>query len=174
MSGYVLQWHGEQSEVVFMPTRGTRQGCKFGLVLYRIAVEEVFETLVASWKWAPKPCSLGHSIGQEHIVPDLNHVNAIHLLLFADDIYVLTTTWRKALKQLEAVQERLRMIEMVIAKHKTEMACMSGPIVVPPLGAWGGMHVGGPETTMVVFGAGFTINHTFATAWETTPLRAMK
>eukprot|EP00971_Amphidinium_carterae_P323786 6434867-Amphidinium_carterae.1 len=40
MSGYVLQWHGEQSEVVFMPTRGTRQGCKLGPVLYRIVVEE--------------------------------------------------------------------------------------------------------------------------------------
>eukprot|EP00971_Amphidinium_carterae_P148859 2951003-Amphidinium_carterae.1 len=51
---------------------------------------------------------------------------------------------------------------------------MSGPIVVPPLGTWGGMHVGGPETVMVVLGAGFTINHTFATAWATTPLRAMK
>eukprot|EP00971_Amphidinium_carterae_P338392 6475694-Amphidinium_carterae.1 len=78
MSGFVMQWHGEQSEVVFMPTRGTRQGCKLGPMLYRIVVEEVLEPLVASWKWAPKPSFASFTIGEEHFGPDLNLGRAIH------------------------------------------------------------------------------------------------
>eukprot|EP00971_Amphidinium_carterae_P248846 4939457-Amphidinium_carterae.1 len=54
---------------------------------------------------------------------------------------------------------------MGIAKHKTEVVCMSSPTVVPPSGTWGGVKVGGPEAVMVVLGAGITIDHSLIFSW---------
>eukprot|EP00971_Amphidinium_carterae_P065847 1304840-Amphidinium_carterae.3 len=148
MLGYVLQWHGEQSEVVVVSTRGTRQRCKLGPVLYRIVVEEVLQPFVASW--IPGP---GSGL--------LNFLRLVTLL--GKNILGLTSIIIESCQRHSFTLERLHMIEMVIAKHKTEMVCMSGPIVVPPLRTWGGMHARGPETVMVVLDAGAagSFNHWF-------------
>eukprot|EP00971_Amphidinium_carterae_P330724 6463897-Amphidinium_carterae.1 len=87
-SGFVSEWEGVQGECVFVPTRGTRQGCKLGPLLYKIFVEHLLRPITASWKWAPKPTSTRFEcIGVETFGPDENFPDLYHILLYADDIY---------------------------------------------------------------------------------------
>eukprot|EP00971_Amphidinium_carterae_P036600 719481-Amphidinium_carterae.1 len=98
-------------------------------------------------------------ICEECFGPNQNASDAIHLL-FADDIFVLTTSWHRALSQLSVIRSRLvsEHCQMDIAIPKTEIICMSGPLTTPNGVDWGGMKVGGPVTVMVVLGAEFTLN----------------
>eukprot|EP00971_Amphidinium_carterae_P104772 2074797-Amphidinium_carterae.1 len=54
IAGFQLEWEHKMGTGIFMPTRGTRRGCKMGPALYKIFIEDLLEPLAASWKWAPR------------------------------------------------------------------------------------------------------------------------
>eukprot|EP00971_Amphidinium_carterae_P331151 6464548-Amphidinium_carterae.1 len=152
-SGFVLVWEGTRSKHVFQPTSGTRQGCKLGPILYRTFSEYLLEPIAASWKWAPvstKPAV--ECIGSETYGPNGNALGTIHLLLYADDIFVLTTHWSKTLVAVGMVRKRFLNVQMDIALHKTQIICMQGPCVVPFANEVEVERVGGPDDIMVVLG----------------------
>eukprot|EP00971_Amphidinium_carterae_P050513 994729-Amphidinium_carterae.1 len=70
-------------------------------MLYRVLLEEVVNPLSANWLWSPWPTDASKScLGCELHGPNQNGRDAVHILLFADDGYILDVNWTRVLRGL--------------------------------------------------------------------------
>eukprot|EP00971_Amphidinium_carterae_P113761 2254008-Amphidinium_carterae.2 len=124
IAGFRMEYDGTRSQLVLVPTRGVRQGCRFGPVLFRLVLEDVLEPLSASWHWGPRSLNKGRPVlGTEVFGPCANTDAKLHLLVFADDIYIVLSTWFEAVPAIQRLQNALHTEGLELALPKTEILC---------------------------------------------------
>eukprot|EP00971_Amphidinium_carterae_P250691 4976626-Amphidinium_carterae.1 len=162
MAGYILEWDGVYDQIVWVPTIGVRQGCKLGLVLFRMVVEDALQDIAADWAWGPFPYhSSSQCLGVELHGPNKNTLEQLHFLLFADDIFCIVASWVQAVPALKKFNTRLSGCQLKLAPAKTTVLCTSGPLYLLAQQDWPAQAIGGPTDAMDVLGAIFTLKQGF-------------